>query len=176
MSTLLRKPAAWAVAVILLIGVGFGIYWTLDRSATGATAAPPSPSESVGPSATPGGQRVSLLAKGNFVSHEHKTTGEARLVQLYTDGHTQLVIVGLDTTAAPDLHLMLSAQRVTAGNKAAYDDGFHVDLGPLKAAKGDQTYEIPRGTDLTAIYSVTVWSTAKAVSFGAAELKQVPRT
>ena len=175
MSTLLRKPAAWAVAVVLLIGVAFGLYWTLGRSDTGATAAVPSPTAAASPAATPGGQRVSLLAKGNFVSHEHKTTGEARLVQLYTNGHTQLVIVGLDTTAAPDLHVWLTEQRVTPANKAAYDDGIHVDLGPLKAAKGDQVYDIPRGTDLTAIYSVTVWNPAGAVSFGAAELKQVPR-
>jgi hypothetical protein len=51
-----------------------------------------------------------------------------------------------------------------------FDDGTHLDLGALKANKGDQNYEIPAGTKLGDYRSVSIWCARFAVSFAAAEL------
>jgi hypothetical protein len=37
-----------------------------------------------------------------------------------------------------------------------FDDGTHLDLGALKANKGDQNYEIPAGTKLGDYRSVSI--------------------
>lgn len=52
-----------------------------------------------------------------------------------------------------------------------FDDGAYLDLGALKANKGDQNYVIPAGADLADYRSVSIWCARFAVSFAAAELK-----
>ena len=51
-----------------------------------------------------------------------------------------------------------------------FDDGPHLDLGALKANKGDQNYAIPPGADVADYSSVSIWCARFAVSFAAAEL------
>ena len=52
-----------------------------------------------------------------------------------------------------------------------FDDGAYLDLGALKANKGDQNYEIPAAAVLGDYSSVTIWCARFTVSFAAAELK-----
>ena len=51
-----------------------------------------------------------------------------------------------------------------------FDDGRFVELGPLKANNGNQVYDVPDGTDLDGLVSVTIWCKRIAVSFAAAQL------
>jgi hypothetical protein len=51
-----------------------------------------------------------------------------------------------------------------------FDDGRTVELGRLKGNRGNQVYDVPAGTDLTGLISVTIWCKRFAVSFGAAAL------
>jgi Electron transfer DM13 len=125
-----------------------------------ATPAPPPP-----PAAP-----VDLLT-GAFVSHEHPTTGTARVLE-HPDGRRQLAIVGLETTNGPDVHVWLSAGPVLEGfdgwfTAAGYE---YVDLGPIKGNIGDQLYDIPAGVDLDTFRTVDLWCVQFAVSFGAAAL------
>lgn len=128
------------------------------------------PADAVTPTPEPPAAPVTILT-GSFVSHEHTTTGSARVIE-HPDGTRQLAIEGLETTNGPDVHVWLSAGPVIDGfdgwfTAAGYD---YVDLGPIKGNLGDQLYDIPAGVDLAAFPTVDLWCVQFSVSFGAAAL------
>ncbi|MFE5881148.1 MULTISPECIES: DM13 domain-containing protein [Streptomyces] len=135
--------------------------------ATGAASLPP-----VSPSPAPAGPVT--VARGVFLSHEHTTTGTARIVRLPDGTHT-LRLEGLDTSNGPDLHVLLSEAPVKEGRAGWYvfDDGRHLDLAPLKGNKGDQNYALPTDVDWSDYPSVSIWCDRFDVSFGAAPLARV---
>lgn len=133
------------------------------------------PNEASAPSAAPSTpeptpERV-VNAEGTFISHEHSTTGKARIITL-EDGSRILRLVGLDTDNGPDLKVWLAAAPVIEGQDGwfVFDDDDYLDLGPLKGNKGNQNYPIPDDADITDLTSVTIWCDRFSVSFGAAEL------
>ncbi|HEX5728029.1 DM13 domain-containing protein [Microbacterium sp.] len=143
--------------------------------ATAATAEPTAAPEAevadeVTPAPLPPAAPVDLLA-GTFVSHEHETTGSARVIE-HPDGSRQLAIESLMTTNGPDVHVWLSAGPVLEGFGGWFTAGGHeyVDLGPIKGNLGDQLYDIPAGVDLDVFRTVDLWCVQFAVSFGAAAL------
>jgi hypothetical protein len=117
----------------------------------------------------PSANRIEELASGRFVTHEHETTGTARVLRL-PDGSRVLRLEKLDTSDGPDLRVWLSDQPVTK-SWFNFDDGRHVELGHLKGNKGNANYAIPADADLDALTSVTIWCKRFSVSFGAAALK-----
>lgn len=178
-----RKPVIWVVVVaVLAAGGAFGLYWfqpwklftdkevdealsIVETTAPAAPAAPPATE-----SAAPEGPTV--VRQGTFVTHEHETTGTARIVR-NADGSHRLELVALDTSNGPDLRVWLSDQPVKEGTAGwrVFDDGAWLELGRLKGNKGDQVYSIPAGTDLDKLGSVSIWCKRFSVSFGAATLK-----
>jgi len=128
------------------------------------------PSQAPTPSESPTSERV-IEAEGEFISHEHGTTGKARIITL-EDGSRILRLVGLDTSNGPDLKVWLAAAPVIEGTGGwfVFDDDEYLSLGPLKGNKGNQNYEIPADADITDLSSVTIWCERFSVSFGAAEL------
>ncbi|MFY1624933.1 DM13 domain-containing protein [Micromonospora sp. WMMD723] len=134
---------------------------------TGAAGTPPRATPTGGATAT----RPVVVSRGTFVSHEHDTSGTARIVRT-ADGRHRLELVGLDTSNGPDLRVWLSDQPVRTGRAGwhVFDDGRRAELGRLKGNRGDQAYAVPAGTDLAALTSVTIWCQRFAVSFGAASL------
>ena len=104
-----------------------------------------------------------VLAQGMFVSHEHSTTGTARIVR-GPDGSRQLEIAGLATSDGPDVRVWLTD---SAPKPVRY-----LELGKLKGNRGDQAYPIPAGADLSPYHHVTIWCVRFSVSFGAAQLDQ----
>jgi hypothetical protein len=179
MGRLARKPLTWVVVGVLAIGGAAGLYWfqpwklftsktvneALPTVAPPTTAGPTTP----GATAAPPGNR--LLAEGPLITHEHDTSGTARLIRL-ADGRTQLALVDLDTSNGPDLHVWLTDQPVIKGTAGwfVFDDGRYVELGRLKGNLGNQVYDVPAGTDLNGLTSVSIWCKQFRVSFGAAEL------
>jgi hypothetical protein len=65
------------------------------------------------------------------------------------------------STNGPDLYVYLS----TDDSASEF-----VNLGQLKANKGNQNYEIPEGTDIEKYDKVLIWCKAFSVLFGSAEL------
>jgi len=122
------------------------------------------------PTAEPTPERV-IEAEGEFISHEHGTSGKARVI-LLADGSRILRLVGLDTSNGPDLKVWLAAAPVIEGIDGwfVFDDDEYLSLGPLKGNKGNQNYEIPADADITDLSNVTIWCERFSVSFGAAEL------
>jgi electron transfer DM13 len=173
-----RKPIAWVVVGVLAVGLAFGLYWfapwKLFTSKTVneqlADPVPAATQEAPSTSRQPPAGPV-LLRQGQFISHEHSTSGTVRVVQL-ADGRRQLELINLSTSDGPDLRVWLSDQAVVSGMAGwgVFNEGVRVEVGKLKGNKGNQMYEIPSATDLNAFRSVTIWCVRFSVSFGAAEL------
>ncbi len=181
-----RRPVTWlAAGTLVLAGAAIGLLlfepWKLVVDDTVDEAAPivvasPSPSASAADSApaTAGSSLAAgpaVLARGDFITHEHDTTGTALVLRL-ADGSRVLRLADLDTSNGPDLHVWLSDAPVKAGPAGwrVFDDGDHVELGKLKGNKGSQNYVLPASVDLEQLRSVTIWCDRFNVSFGAAAL------
>lgn len=184
-----RRGSVIGVMVAAVVVLGVGLYWfqpwklwqdeAVNEALPTARAAPavsPSPgsSHSSGSGATtaapvPSGPQT--LAQGRLISHEHTTTGTARLIRL-AGGARTLRLENLDTSNGPDLRVWLTDAPVKEGTAGwrVFDDGKYVSLGKLKGNKGDQNYEIPADVNLAEYTSVTIWCDRFDVSFGAAEL------
>ncbi|MDQ0924645.1 hypothetical protein QF038_003153 [Pseudarthrobacter sp. W1I19] len=148
-----------------------------SQGPTGAPSTPAAgaaPSAGTTPSAGPAPSAVAApreLATGQLISHEHASSGTVKILEL-PDGSRILRFEGLDTSDGPDLRVWLSDAPVVEGIAGWYlfDDGRYLDLGALKANKGNQNYDIPAATDLGAYTSVSIWCARFTVSFAAAEL------
>ncbi|MFG2616533.1 DM13 domain-containing protein [Streptomyces sp. NPDC048507] len=174
-----RGPVAAGAAVAATAALGAGLYWfqpwklwaddTVREALPSAAAAPVSPA---GPPSAAAGPRT--VAEGALISHEHTTTGTAKVIRLPDGSHT-LRLEGLDTSSGPDLRVWLTDAPVKEGVAGwrVFDDGEHLSLGKLKGNKGDQNYALPAGVDPAGYRSVTIWCDRFDVSFGAAPLTAV---
>lgn len=180
MSKRVLIPAVLLVAA-MVVAVGLYLFqpWRIFTSSTvtedvpaAAQTTAPSAAASPGASLAPSAAAVPReLATGQLISHEHASSGTVKIIEL-ADGSRILRFEGLDTSDGPDLRVWLTDAPVIEGTAGWYvfDDGAYVDLGALKANKGDQNYVIPAGTNLGDYRSVSIWCARFAVSFAAAEL------
>ncbi|MBX7443773.1 MULTISPECIES: DM13 domain-containing protein [unclassified Arthrobacter] len=171
-----RRIVVPAVLVVAAVAVAVGLYlfqpWRIFTSSTiieDIPSAAPSSAIPATPTAVPAPRE---LAAGWLISHEHVSSGTVKILEL-PDGSRILRFEGLDTSDGPDLRVWLTDAPVLEGTAGWYlfDDGAYLDLGALKANKGDQNYEIPAATVLADYKSVSIWCARFTVSFAAAELK-----
>jgi hypothetical protein len=171
-----------------LIGLALGLYWFqpwrlfTDTTVTETLSVPAAPTPSAAgtpavptPSTagTPAAEPVAtIVGKGSFVTHEHETSGTARLVR-NPDGSHQVELAGLDTSDGPDLRVWLTDQEVRKGSAGwhVFDDGKWAELGRLKGNRGDQVYPLPADLDPADYRSISIWCKRFSVSFGAAALR-----
>jgi hypothetical protein len=175
------KRFLWVAVGLLAVAVGSGLYWfepwrlvtntTVNESLAPSASAPASAPASGPASASAAPTAPVVVLRGAFVTHEHETKGDVRVVR-HPDGRHTLELVDLDTSDGPDLRVWLSDQPVREGTPGwrVFDDGRWVELGKLKGNRGNQVYEIPVDADLTALRSVAIWCKRFSVSFGAAAL------
>ncbi|MBL7001318.1 MAG: DM13 domain-containing protein [Nitrosopumilus sp.] len=90
----------------------------------------------------------------------HDAQGYAYTIPL-EDGSNVLRLENFRSTNGPDLYVYLS----TDDNASEF-----INLGELKANKGNQNYEIPEDVDLSKYNKVLIWCKAFSVLFGSAEL------
>ncbi|MDH3312704.1 MAG: DM13 domain-containing protein [Nitrosopumilus sp.] len=90
----------------------------------------------------------------------HDTQGDVYTIPL-EDGSNVLRLENFKSTNGPDLYVYLSID----DNASKF-----INLGELKANKGNQNYVIPDDTDLSKHNKVLIWCKAFGVLFGSAEL------
>jgi len=175
------------VIAVLVITVGMYLFqpWklftntTVNEASPVVSSAPADPRNSTSTAPEPSRAEVApskaakVVATGQFISHEHGTSGTAKIINL-PDGSRVLRIEDLDTSNGPDLKVWLTDAPVIDGPSGwlVFDDGAYVDLGALKGNKGSQNYKIPASADLSKLTSVSIWCDRFSVSFGAAQLKR----
>ena len=118
--------------------------------------------------AASGNGQPSELSRGSFHSGAHKTEGMAAIYQL-DDGKRALRLTNFETSNGPAVHVYLVAAADAKDNATVKQAGF-IDLGDLKANKGDQNYSVPANTDLGRYRAVTIWCARFGVNFGTAPL------
>jgi hypothetical protein len=168
-----RRRVIWVLLSVLVVLVGVGL-WAFQpwRLFTHSTVNEALPAAAPGAPAAPGARakpvEPRVLAEGQFVTQEHKTTGVARVIEL-PDGTRYVRLEGLSTSDGPDLYVWLTDQ--TAGGQwDKYDDGRYLALGKLKATDGNQNYAIPADANLAGLTSVVIWCDRFNVAFGSAPL------
>ncbi|MGH1567999.1 MAG: DM13 domain-containing protein, partial [Nitrosopumilus sp.] len=108
-------------------------------------------------------ETVPMYYAGTFIGVGdgiHDAQGDAYTIPI-EDGSYVLRLENFQSTNGPDLFVYLS----TDDNASEF-----VNLGELKANKGNQNYNIPEGTDLQKYDKVLIWCKAFSVLFGSAEL------
>lgn len=174
---------AFLAAIIVAVGIALAVFkpWLLlvntqineeiPQAATSASAtANTDPNATHSPaSETPSGPVV--VSQGEFVSHEHTTTGSARIYRL-PDGSHQLTLENLNTSNGPDVRVWLSKGPVFEGFDGFFTAGEHphLDIAPLKGNQGNQVYDLPADFNPNDWTAVDLWCEDFSVSFGAAAL------
>ncbi len=100
------------------------------------------------------------LSRGVFVASAHEVSGEAKIIGL-PDEKKFLRFEDFETVNGPDLFIYL------ATDNTAED---FVNLGEIKATRGNVNYAIPAGTDLDKYNTVLIWCKQFRVLFSYAEL------
>lgn len=184
--SIFRRPWAWVAAgvvVVVAAAVGLALFqpWklvvddTVDEEAPAVVVASRSGPASAGPTPSAAGRpTATVVATGEFISHEHATTGRLQVIAL-ADSRRILRLENVDTSNGPDLRVWITDAPVKQGSAGwrVFDDGRYVDLGRLKGNLGSQNYELPASVDLAQLDSVSIWCARFKVSFGAATLRPV---
>jgi hypothetical protein len=176
-----RRRWMWAALAIMGALVAFVLFWfqpqklfideRVEEAIPTVTSPPTQPDAEPAPdtptSTAPVRSEPIELARGEFVSRDHGTSGSARVLEL-ADGRRIVRLEGLDTDNGPDLYLYLTANRAN-GDEGAFDDDY-VNLGRLTGNQGDQNYDLPPDTDLIRFPTVVIWCDRFNSAFGAADL------
>jgi len=103
---------------------------------------------------------TNILAQGEFMPGDHDVAGKAILLE--SEGEKILRFEDFDTINGPDLLIYLSKD-LTAKD--------FVNIGGIKATKGNVNYEVDSSIDTSQYKNVLVWCRAFGVLFSYAELK-----
>ena len=103
--------------------------------------------------------QATIVSQGVFKPRAHDVSGNALLI----DDKGQLILrfEDFETINGPNLHIYLAS--------SLGDDDF-IDLGSIKATKGNVNYEIPSGTDINKYNKVLVWCVPFKILFSYSEL------
>ena len=104
--------------------------------------------------------KAALLAQGEFKPRAHEVMGKALLIK--TGDSKVLRFEDFETINGPDLHIWLAS---------SLGDEDYVDLGPIKATKGNVNYDVPSDVDTNKYDKVLVWCVPFGVLFSYAELE-----
>ncbi len=144
--------------------------------ASPAPSVPPTAGTTVAPSASPGASvspiatasptsAPALLARSGMfhgMDDFHFGRGTARLIET-SPGSFTVRLEGFAVRNGPDLYIYLSP------SAKGYDRD-SIEIGRLKADKGNQNYPLKAGTDVTTARSVVIWCKQFAVLFATAPL------
>lgn len=105
-------------------------------------------------------EKKGLLSEATFQAQAHEVEGRALLIQ--NNGERTLRFENFETVNGPRLHIWLSAD---------LEGQDYIDLGKIKATKGNVNYEVPSDIDLEKYNKVLVWCVPFKVLFSYANLE-----
>ncbi len=136
-----------------------------EPTATPQPQATPTPEATPQPEAAP---QPELLREGQFRGADdfHRGSGTATIFRT-PDDKLVLRLTDFMVTNGPALSVLLSSSPAPASSQQLGD---YIDVGALKGNIGNQNYEIPAGTDLSAFNSVVIYCVPFHVVFATATL------
>ena len=113
---------------------------------------------------------VQPLYTGTLASRAHPTSGRVSIYQTL-DGKRDLRLTNFITSNGPDVHVVL-AQSSDENLRQDFVKGQlnRVELGLLKANRGDQNYDLPDSADLNRYDAVVIYCERFHAVFGLAKL------
>ena len=102
---------------------------------------------------------ASIIAEGKFKGTNYDVEGNALLIKI--DDKYVLRFEDFESESGPGLYVYMSTSR---------DDDDFVNLGKLKATKGNMNYDVPSNTDFDKYDNVLIWCEPFEVLFGSASL------
>jgi hypothetical protein len=102
---------------------------------------------------------ASVVAEGEFSGTSYDVEGKALLIKV--DDKYVLRFEDFESESGPGLYVYLST---------SLDDDDYIDLGALKATKGNMNYDVPSNTDFDKYNKVLIWCEPFGVLFGSASL------
>lgn len=99
-----------------------------------------------------------IISKSTLLPDAHEVAGKVVIIE--ERGNKILRFEDFETTSGPNLHIYLATDR------SASD---YIDLGKIKATKGNVNYGIPSDVDLEKYDTVLVWCVPFEVLFSYAE-------
>ena len=152
-----NKLAGCGIASILL----FGSVGQL------AISAQPAQAQRTGRSVRVAAKSTSLIASGNFVNQEKRTTGKAKIVNVNGKRYLEFDR-GFSTGNGPDVKVFLHRYSSVPLN---IKEGNYITLGRIKSFNGKQRYAIPNNVNLANYKSVGIWCEEFNATFGFASLR-----
>jgi hypothetical protein len=184
-----RNPRRSAAVLVPALAIAVPLGWylasplvlssTIDEPAPVVAGRPSPVPSAAAPSPTPSPTRASLPPlitpslppvlverSGKFRGADdfHFGRGTARLIET-EPGVFVVRLEGFEVRNGPDLYVYLSPD----------SDGYKktaIELGKLKADKGNQNYAVPAGSDVAAAKSVVIWCKQFSVLFATARLAE----
>jgi hypothetical protein len=169
-----RHPRATGAIAVIVAAIGLPLGWylasplflstTIDEPLP-ALSGGPSPVMSPLPSAAPSATApMTAVRSGMFTGADEFHFGRGTATLLETEpGRYVVRLEDFEVRNGPDLYVYLSP------SADGYADGA-VELGRLKADKGNQNYELPADVDLAEARSVVIWCRQFSVLFAVAPL------
>jgi hypothetical protein len=113
------------------------------------------------------------VASGDFVEIDavHKGEGKATIYTL-PEGNSVVRFEDFRVTNGPDLHVLLAKAEAPRTREDLGED--YIELGSLKGNVGNQNYDIPADTDLSAYNSIVIYCMPFHVVFSTATLTASP--
>ncbi|MCZ4287777.1 DM13 domain-containing protein [Hoeflea alexandrii] len=118
----------------------------------------------------PAGLELTESRSGSFrdVDGAHRGTGTVKVLANAAGG-TLLRFTEFEVTNGPGLEVWL-VENPDPQRSADVSASRWLSLGPLKGNKGDQTYVVPEGVDMTTWGSVAIWCEQLSVLYSVATL------
>lgn len=101
-----------------------------------------------------------VLAQAPFKPQAHEVKGQALLIE--ESGQYTIRFENFETINGPDVNIYLAS---------SLDIKDAIDLGDIKATKGNVNYAVPSGVDIHKYNKVLVWCKAFSILFSYAELE-----
>jgi len=159
-----RRPRRTAAGVLIALAVFGPLGWYLGSPLVlSSTIDEPTPIVAV-PSASAAAAIAPGERSGAFIGADefHFGRGTARILET-APGSFTVRLEDFAVRNGPDLYVYLSPSPEGSAQDA-------IDIGRLKADRGNQNYAVPPGTDLANVRSVVIWCKEFGVLFATASL------
>lgn len=129
-------------------------------------------SPSAAPSAPASAAAMQVMSQGDFVPIDGTASGTAELAVL-PDGAYEVILESFSIESVDHTNVVLVGNEMVEAT-GDIDKSMLLDLGPLTATEGMQTYMIPAdmaSSVMDGYHSVVIWDTEMAHAIAAAALK-----
>jgi uncharacterized protein YxeA len=151
----MKKSIMVVISIIVIILVIFALWYVLSSNAIEKEIDEESPLEMKDDMPT----NASVVSEGEFSGTSYDVEGKALLIKV--DNTYVLRLEDFESESGPGLYVYLST---------SLDDNDIIDLGKLKAIKGNMNYDVPSNTDFDKYNKVLIWCEPFGVLFGSAGL------